>query len=324
MFVVKNKISQEALNDMFSVAEALSHDIKGAVGTIGSKLSLTLRELERLNEQGAGYHQLVLDVERWKEQIRQIYDHAEDLTNQVREDKINSPLSLSEEITAKLIAPISDMQNGIDNQLKNKRDLVRLKEARTAVFRVNRILEGLLYELREDNALTYRPTNMVTHAQNALDSLYQVRMETEADIIIRGNASMRADQASILVMYINLIENAIKYRRPGQKAEIEIILDNLWLRSLKTSYDDLFDKITGPEEWISVTISDNGIGIPPEERRLVFDMGYRVRTDDNIPGSGYGLARVKTIIRRHRGKYLLETSKKGGLEFICFFPSIQH
>jgi hypothetical protein len=94
----------------------------------------------------------------------------------------------------------------------------------------------------------------------------------------------------------NLIENAIKYA--GENKTV----------SIKT-WDDA--------DWVYIEISDNGIGIKPEDLTHVFDKFYRVRNDSShsIKGSGLGLYLVKYFIELHDGQIVAESQFGQGTKF---------
>jgi two-component system sensor histidine kinase MprB len=59
-------------------------------------------------------------------------------------------------------------------------------------------------------------------------------------------------------------------------------------------------------------VSDLGPGIPPQERRLVFERFYRSTSARAMPGSGLGLAIVKQVVVKHGGTLRVEDTVPGG------------
>jgi two-component system phosphate regulon sensor histidine kinase PhoR len=97
-------------------------------------------------------------------------------------------------------------------------------------------------------------------------------------------------------VFLNLIDNAIKYAKEEPKIEV-----------------NLFEK----NGFVCIEISDNGIGIPKEEQKRIFDRFYRVSTGDlhNVKGFGLGLSYVKTIIELHDGTIDVESKPGKGSIF---------
>lgn len=86
----------------------------------------------------------------------------------------------------------------------------------------------------------------------------------------------------------NLVSNAIKFTAPGGRVRVR-----------------LQDK----GEFLMASVSDDGIGIPPQDREKVFERFYRAsnRSEVNAPGTGLGLAIAKDVIDKHAGKIWLES-----------------
>lgn len=99
----------------------------------------------------------------------------------------------------------------------------------------------------------------------------------------------------------NLLDNAIKYSK-GQP-EISII----------TKSDD---------QKLSISVSDNGMGIAPEHQKHLFDKFYRVTTGNIHPvkGFGLGLSYVKYIVEAHGGSISVNSKKDEGATFLMEFP----
>lgn len=78
----------------------------------------------------------------------------------------------------------------------------------------------------------------------------------------------------------NLVENAVKYRKPDKKVELEILL-----KSASNNYIFSFN--------------DNGIGIDEDDFNKIFETNYRSDPNKEIEGLGYGLALIKFIVDKH-------------------------
>ena len=75
--------------------------------------------------------------------------------------------------------------------------------------------------------------------------------------------------------------------------------------------------------WLTVTVDDDGPGIPPEEREAVFRPFYRLDRGRNVDdgGSGLGLAIARDIAMSHGGDVILAESPLGGLRAILMIPA---
>jgi PAS domain S-box-containing protein len=143
-----------------------------------------------------------------------------------------------------------------------------------------------------DDLLEYSRVNTTGHRKTRVD-LAQVLQGVEeqlkskiqdSDATIKYHKLPTVPGISSLIerVFINLIENAIKYRS-DQKPEIII-------RSEEEDY-----------HW-KIEIQDNGIGIDQRYERRVFQIFQRLHRKEDIPGTGIGLAVCKRIVEKHGGK----------------------
>lgn len=136
---------------------------------------------------------------------------------------------------------------------------------------------------------------MLTHDRP--DSPSQVHTEALSDVW--------ADRLLVQQLFDNLIGNALKYARPGVVPEVTVTADRLQ---------------TG---WTCIRVCDNGVGIPAEQRDLVFRSFHRV--DPAHPGgTGLGLSICKRIVERHGGTIRALANPRGhGTCFELILPTTQ-
>lgn len=109
------------------------------------------------------------------------------------------------------------------------------------------------------------------------------------------------DETMLNMVWDNLISNAIKYNSEAGNIDIALSEDN---------------------GWVTVKISDTGIGLTEEENKHIFDRFYRVDSSrtSSTKGSGLGLSIVHEIIQRHDGTVKVESEIKKGTTFIVELP----
>ncbi len=118
--------------------------------------------------------------------------------------------------------------------------------------------------------------------------IYNVQLESEIE-----NALIEADKLHFSNLIFNILDNAIKYCSVSPDIIIRLEEDS-------THYFISFD--------------DNGIGIPPKDRKKIFNRFYRVSTGNvhDVKGFGLGLDYVKKIVQRHGWRIkVIENSRKG-------------
>lgn len=71
-----------------------------------------------------------------------------------------------------------------------------------------------------------------------------------------------------------------------------------------------------------ISVSDNGPGIPASEKSLIFKKYYRIPSGNlhRVKGHGLGLSYVKEIVKRHKGKIIVESSEDQGTTMIIKLP----
>jgi len=124
------------------------------------------------------------------------------------------------------------------------------------------------------------------------------RIDTELNAEIHH---VNGDRTHLTNVLYNLIENAVKYAE--QEPRIRIAT-------------------TSNDVGITISITDNGIGISPSEQTKVFDRLYRVPTGNihNAKGFGLGLSYVRTVVERHSGRIKLESIPGQGSTFRIYIP----
>jgi signal transduction histidine kinase len=130
---------------------------------------------------------------------------------------------------------------------------------------------------------------------------------------------INADPLHIKSVFINLIDNAVKYSKDSVTISIAGIRDN---SSGRYGIGDNGKGIIRDNSFARFTITDNGIGIPSAELKHVFDKFYRVPTGDvhNVKGSGLGLSYVKSVIEAHGGTITVNSEINVKTEFIISIP----
>jgi len=110
---------------------------------------------------------------------------------------------------------------------------------------------------------------------------------------------VRGDPDLLLLAVHNLLENALKFSRPGDTVELRAFED-------------------GTE--VVMEVADTGPGIPEEEQPHVWEELYRGEAGQGIPGSGLGLALVRAIAERHNGRVGLRSRLGQGTVFTLRLP----
>ena len=198
-----------------------------------------------------------------------------------------------------------------------------LKSNLEEINRMSQIVEDLLLlsradsgEIRlnkEDMNLNEILNEVVAHV-NVLAQSKNLRIETSnhhEEIHIFG------DPLRIRALFLNLIENGIKYTEEGGSIHILLTKDTL-VQDGKQS-----GRAQGEQgEFVKIIVSDTGIGIAEEDQERIFDRFFRVdkARSREQGGSGLGLSICKWIVEAHRGKIEVESELGKGSYFIIKLP----
>ncbi len=157
-------------------------------------------------------------------------------------------------------------------------------------------LEKYDFELQKEEVDIYEVLTEICEHMKGKVQKYGLHLHTGLE-----HHRITADKESLMQIFINLIDNAIKYNRPDGE---------IWVACSKK------------ENWLHVLVKDTGIGIPPEERDKIFEPFYRVNKDRSSQSgsTGLGLALVKGLIDKHGAAISILDMKEEGTAFEIKFP----
>ncbi|MFE9580933.1 CHASE3 domain-containing protein [Nocardia sp. NPDC006044] len=153
--------------------------------------------------------------------------------------------------------------------------------------RVGRVIDGNV-PIGLDQTLDKAMTNLSVAAEDA-----ELRLERPDEL-----PRINGDPTLLTMLWQNLIGNAIKFRAPDRKPVVELAC--------------VADDDRGG--WL-FSVTDNGIGIPPEFGEKVFVIFQRLHNREEYTGTGIGLALCKKIVEHHGGKIWLDPEYTGGTRF---------
>jgi signal transduction histidine kinase len=210
-----------------------------------------------------------------------------------------------------LRTPLTTIQSAV-GLLERARDRLdplehrALELADQELGRIRGMVEELLTLAQMDSwqyQLEVGPANLSTVIHTAIESV-EAKAERFGIGIYFGDAGEHrcvCDVQKLYQVFLNLLDNAIKYSDPGARVDIEIDED-------ATS--------------LTVRIKDTGLGIPQEDLHQLFERFYRVDKDRSRAsgGSGLGLAISKQIVEMHGGTISVESEVGVGSVFEVNLP----
>jgi signal transduction histidine kinase len=173
---------------------------------------------------------------------------------------------------------------------------------RASTQKMDRLINAILRLSREGRrVLAPEPVNLDALLTGVADSLRHRADELGAVIEIAPNLPrMVSDRLALEQIFSNLIENALKYLKPGRPGRIEV-------RAHRRG------------ERVIVEVVDNGRGIDPKDHGRIFDLFRRSGAQDQ-PGEGIGLAHVRALGHRLGATITVESTLDLGATFRVSLP----
>jgi len=189
-------------------------------------------------------------------------------------------------------------QSGEDGAPRTATSLQQIVDCAT---RANSMLDATLEYLSvAGRAMTPTVVDLNVCLEHALENLRVAIDDAGAEIVADHLPLVVGDQYQVLHLIQNLLSNALKFRsREPPKVRISVTQqDDAWLLAFR----------------------DNGIGIAPAHAERIFEMGQRLHTRDEYPGSGIGLTLCKRIVERLGGRIWVESADGAGATFYILLP----
>ena len=230
---------------------------------------------------------------------------------EVTEDQVAERLrqEFSANVSHELKTPLTSIfgyaemiESGMAKDMDIKSFAGKIKaEASRMVSLINDIIKlSQLDEAKGDKP--FKPVNLLLVARDVAKQLQQQALKHQITISVEGQeAVIEAEETMLQELIYNLLENSIKYNKPGGKVFIEV------------------SQADGDK--VKLTVRDTGIGIPAEQQDRVFERFYRVDKSHSkkIGGTGLGLAIVKHVAQYHNGSLSLESRENEGTTVTVVF-----
>ncbi|MGL6127439.1 ATP-binding protein [Chryseobacterium artocarpi] len=210
------------------------------------------------------------------------YTISHDLGTPLTVMKLNAQMLLGNltDNSEKSKTKINTIIEEIDNMAEMMHDVLQLSRAKHSEIQLESLKTGTtIHKISENAKITYG--------------------SPKSEIVIKECPDVMADKTLLHQVFLNIINNAVKYSSHKDQPRVEI----------KGSEDG---------QTIIYRISDNGIGIPEEEKHKMFKIFNRMDNAKKFKGNGVGLSIVHRIMKRIGGNVDYE-SNKDGTSFILTF-----
>lgn len=213
--------------------------------------------------------------------------------------EVKSPLAAIEGNLMTVLSGLVDDQPERARQMLD-RAMVRAKALRTMV---SDLLNLTAMETGNFN-IKRSPLDITAVLEEAVESARDKAAERRIALVFEDQSvdvKILADPDSMLMVFGNLIDNAIKYGVDGGHVRIRLDNDGMYVR---------------------VTVEDDGIGMTPAEKESIFDEFFRAKNEQTmlVPGTGLGLTIVRRLVEMHNGKVSVQSEPRSGSTFVVSLP----
>jgi len=250
-------------------------------------------ELKIITKRALVKKQITIEAERLRQEKERMRQNFISLVSHELRTPLVAVMQYLEVLSGGIAGELSQEQSKIINRMR-----IRLNELLTLIdrwLRLSRIEELKLKEEFQDFALPF----IINEAISIVKPLAQEKNIVLEIKSMRNSVKVNGDKEMIKEVFINLLNNSIKYNREGGKVIVEL------------KEEEKF--------WI-VDVSDTGMGIPEKEIPNLGEEFYRIKKEGTAAGIGLGLAIVKKILDIHSGRLEIRSKLNQGSTFSVYLP----
>jgi signal transduction histidine kinase len=273
---------------------------------IAGKMTKPINKLARAATKFAGRDFTPVEI-KGSDEISQLSESFNNMGVQLQ-DYIQRQKQFVSNVSHELKTPLTAIK-GYSEYLKDevgdRQDLQRaIYHLNNEATRLGKLVDEVLTLSRMDNSSESFNFQEIDLSELVKDSVEKMQLRAEKYHIktrseIQENIYIKGDKEKLLQVFINLLDNAIKFSPPQSIVEV----------TLKKEDNKAL-----------LRIRDYGIGIPKEAASKIFERFYRAENAEGIVGTGLGLSIAKHIIDGHKGDIELNPLIEGGTEAIIKLP----
>lgn len=218
-------------------------------------------------------------------------------------------------VSHELRTPLASIKGSVDNMLDGITGMINDKQQQY-LFRIKnntdrliRLINDLLDISRIESGkikLRLQAVPIRDIIRDVKESLMPVAKEKDIEFVASdsewNDLNVKADRDKLSQIFINLLDNAIKFSKTGGRIEIVLSAQN--------------------DDFIKASVIDYGMGIPEKDKENIFEKFYQIHSDLEVKakGTGLGLAITKSLIELHGGKIWVNSKEGEGSDFSFTIP----
>ena len=193
-----------------------------------------------------------------------------------------------------------------------------LDRMQKAAGRMQNLINDLLTFSRVTNKpQPFVPVDLGKIAREVMEDLEARIEQTGAQVEVGALPVIEAVPLQMRQLLQNLVGNALKFQRPGEKPVVTIAGEILRRKNGGSTRN------APAREWLQLTVRDNGIGFDEKYLDRIFNVFQRLHSRAEYEGTGMGLAITRKIVEHHGGKITARSQPGQGAAFLIDLPMKQ-
>ncbi len=286
---------------------ALVVSVLGGIFLAGRSLKPVDDIVKIANEISSGNLHRRIPEPKTQDEISKLVKTLNEMIDQI-DKSFERMRQFSADVSHELKTPLTIIRGEIELALTGKKSVSALRETLAdileEVVRLSNMIDDLLMLFKSETGqikLDIKKVNIAKLLMELFEDIKILAERNEVNLKVGRveEAYVDGDEMKLKQLFLNLIDNAIKYNK--KNGEVEINVEN-------------------QGEFVCVSVSDTGIGIPKEELNLIFERFYRVDKARTSGGVGLGLSIAKWIAQMHNGRIEVESELGQGSKFRVILP----
>ena len=230
------------------------------------------------------------------ERLEKSFEHVNEFSSHVAHE-LKTPLAIIRgEVELALSEPrdVDEYQRVLEVSLEEINRLIKIIKDLLLLARLDYNPEVFQFE-------TIRLKTFLEEIHEYSSILAEEKGQTSDLRLIDAPCEIMGDKVHLRRLFLNLINNAVKFTPTGGKINITIdIKDNLAM----------------------IAVSDTGVGIPAQDQKMIFEKFFRSHSHGqrSAPGSGLGLSIARSIAKAHQGDIIVSSRPGEGTTFTVILP----
>jgi len=230
----------------------------------------------------------------------------EDTTDRVRIDTVRTDFFAN--LSHELKTPIGGIA-ALGDTMMDETDPLVIRQLAERIVRESFRMAGIVDDLLDLSRIEFGRTSewgrvdISSVVREVVALLTDNALRHNVELLVSGQSDVEVlgDRSQLVSAFSNLVENAIKYSEPNHSVKI-----------IETFAQD----------FVSIAIIDQGLGIAPKDHERIFERFYRVdrARSRSTGGTGLGLSIVRHVVDNHGGKIQVQSHEGEGATFTVVLP----